>query len=46
MARGNQEIDELHGKLDLLEAEITERRRQSDNILAGIKSLNERLKVQ
>jgi chromosome segregation ATPase len=45
IARGNQEVDELHGKLDLLEVEISERRRQSDNIMSGIKALNERLKV-
>jgi peptidoglycan hydrolase CwlO-like protein len=45
VARGNQEVDELHGKIDVLEAEIAERRKQSDNIVAGIKSLNERLKI-
>jgi len=44
--KGNRAVDELNERILDLEAKITERQRQSDNILDGIKSLNERLKVQ
>ena len=46
VAKGNALVDELHGKLDVLETEIADRRAQSENILKGISALNDRLNVQ
>jgi uncharacterized coiled-coil DUF342 family protein len=43
--RCNKTIDQMHQELEVLNAQVKERRLESDNILQGLKALKERLVV-